>query len=175
MTEPEKFYGKYRGIVTENYDREYKGRIMVEVADVTQLNPTTWAEACVPIAGGNKPSAIYVVPAVGAHVWVEFEGGDIRYPIWTGCFWGSQTDVPALAREGSLTSPSIILQTSGKNMIVISDLPGPTGGIMISNNSGASISINDEGIKITNGLATIELVGPAIKMNKDALTIDSID
>ncbi len=172
MTEPKKFYGKYRGIVIENIDPENKGRIMVEVADITQLTPSTWAEACVPIAGGETPAGVYVVPAIGANVWVEFEQGDLRYPIWTGCFWGSQTDVPTLALEGLPGSPSIILQTSGQNMIVISDLPGPTGGIMLSNNTGASILINDVGITITNGQgATIELVGPTILLNDDALTI----
>ena len=36
------------------------------------------------------------IPPVGANVWVEFEGGDPDYPIWSGCFWGTG-EVPALA------------------------------------------------------------------------------
>jgi len=172
MNNTEKYYGKYRGIVIENIDPLEKGRIMVQVADISQLVPSTWAEACVPIAGGPTPAGIYAVPAIGANVWVEFEQGDIRYPIWTGCFWGSTTDVPTLALAGLPGSPSIVLQTSGQNMIVMSDLPGPTGGIMLTNNTGASILINDVGITISNGQgATIELVGPTILMNEDALTI----
>lgn len=172
MNSTEKFYGKYRGIVIENIDPENKGRIMVQVADVTQLTPSTWAEACVPIAGGSAPAGVYVVPAIGSNVWVEFEQGDLRYPIWTGCFWGSTVDVPPLALAGLPGSPSIILQTTGQNMLVISDLPGPTGGIMLTNNTGAMILINDVGITISNGQgATIELIGPSILMNEDALTI----
>ena len=27
------------------------------------------------------------MPPIGTPVWVEFEGGDPTYPIWTGCFW----------------------------------------------------------------------------------------
>ncbi|HZR42831.1 MAG TPA: phage baseplate assembly protein V [Ktedonobacteraceae bacterium] len=172
MNNSEKYYGKYRGIVINNIDPENKGRIMVQVADLTQLTPSTWAEACVPIAGGETPAGVYVVPAIGSNVWVEFEQGDLRYPIWTGCFWGSQTDVPSLALEGLPGSPSIILQTTGQNMIVISDLPGPTGGIMLTNNTGAMILINDVGITISNGQgASIQLVGPTIMLNEDAMTI----
>lgn len=57
-------------------------------------------------------------------------------------------------------------------MLVISDLPGPTGGIILTNNTGAMILINDVGITISNGQgATIELLGPSILLNDDALTI----
>ncbi len=57
-------------------------------------------------------------------------------------------------------------------MLVLSDLPGPTGGIMLVSSTGASILINDLGITITNGQgATIELLGPSILLNEDALTI----
>lgn len=172
MIELEKYYGKYRGIVTDNIDPENRGRIIAEVIDVTQLVPSTWAEACVPFTGGSVPAGVYVVPPIGANVWIEYEQGDLRYPIWSGCFWGSQTDVPPLALTGLPGSPSIILQTTGQNMIVISDAPGPTGGIMLTNNTGAMILINDVGITISNGQgATIELIGPTIALNEDAMTI----
>ena len=36
----------------------------------------------------------FAMPPTGANVWVEFEGGDPDYPIWTGCFWGTG-EVPA--------------------------------------------------------------------------------
>lgn len=172
MMEMDKYYGKYRGVVINNIDPENRGRIMAEVADVTQLVPSTWAEVCVPIAGGETPGGIYVVPPIGANVWIEYEQGDIRYPIWSGCFWGTVTSVPELALAGLPGSPSIVLQTTGQNMLVLSDLPGPTGGIMLVSSTGASILINDLGITITNGQgATIELLGPSILLNEDALTI----
>jgi uncharacterized protein involved in type VI secretion and phage assembly len=167
-----KYYGKYRAIVTNNIDPENRGRIQVQVTDVTNLTPSTWAEACVPLTGGPPAMGVYVVPPVGANVWIEFEKGDIRYPIWTGCFWGSEAQVPPLALAGLPGVPNIVLQTSGMNSIVLSDLPGPEGGIMLISTSGASILINDLGITISNGQgATIELLGPSILMNDDAMTI----
>jgi hypothetical protein len=36
---------------------------------------------------------------VGANIWVEFEGGDPDYPIWVGCFWGTD-ELPQVAKVG---------------------------------------------------------------------------
>lgn len=166
-----KYYGKYRGIVENNIDPEFRGRIQVTIADVTQVSPSTWAEACVPLGGGPSPMGIFVVPAVGANVWIEFEQGDLRHPVWTGCMWGSQTDVPPLALAGVPGDANIVLQTMQQNYITITDLPGASG-IMLQSVSGAMILINEVGITITNGQgATILMTGNTIVMNEGALTI----
>lgn len=143
------YLGKYRGTVLNNIDPEFRGRLMCIVPDVYGLVPSTWCEACTPLAGPTgPPMGVHLVPPIGAGVWVEFEQGDPDYPIWVGCRWGSPADLPPLAKAGLPVSPSIILQTTGQNLIVISDLPGPAGGIMIQ--SGASIvSINQTGISLT--------------------------
>ena len=71
------------------------------------------------------------VPPIGASVWIEFEQGDRDYPIWTGCFWGSAAEVPALALATPPPLQTIVLQTVGQNTLMISDVPGPTGGILL--------------------------------------------
>ena len=70
----------------------------MQVPDVSNVLPSTWAMPCVPFAGIQ--SGFYAVPAIGSQVWVEFEQGNPDYPIWVGCFWGSAGDVPALALAG---------------------------------------------------------------------------
>jgi hypothetical protein len=169
------YLGKYRGTVLNNIDPELRGRLMCIVPDVYGLVPSTWCEACTPLAGPTgPPMGIHVVPPIGAGVWVEFEQGDPDYPVWVGCRWGSSADLPALAKAGLPVSPSIVLQTAGQNLIVISDLPGPAGGIMIQ--SGASvISINQTGISITApkidiSAATINLTG-ITDINQGALKV----
>jgi uncharacterized protein involved in type VI secretion and phage assembly len=171
MSEPQqKYYGKYRGTVLNNIDPLQIGRILVMVPDVSALLPTSWALPCVPIAG--KQMGTFMVPQVGAGVWVEFEQGDPDYPIWTGGFWGLVAEVPALALAGIPASPNIVLQTSGQNTIVISDLPGPTGGIMLKSATGATLIVNDTGIYIQNGKgASIIMTGPSVNINTGALTI----
>ena len=164
------FYGKYRGTVVTNVDPMQIGRIQVIVPDVSSLIPTTWAMPCFPIAG--KQMGAYVIPQVGAGVWVEFEQGDPDYPVWTGCYYGTVAEVPALALAGNPASPNIVLQSTAQNSIVISDLPGPTGGIMLKSTTGATIIVNDTGIYIQNGKgASIILTGPTVNINAGALTV----
>ena len=115
----------------------------------------------------------HVRPAqIGAGVWVEFEQGDPDHPIWIGCFWGSGAEVPALARLTPPGMSAITLQTPLQNGITISDLPGPTGGIMLKSAAGATLIVNDTGIYIQNGQgAMITLVGPTVTINNGALTV----
>ncbi len=170
MSEQTRFYGKYRGMVFNNIDPMQTGRIQVQVPDVLGPGMTSWAMPCVPFAG--KQSGVFVLPQIGDGVWVEFEQGDIDYPIWVGGFWGSTAEVPALALTGLPVSPSIVLQTRGQNTLMWSDLPGPAGGILLKSTTGAMISINEIGITISNGQgATITLNGPAINFNQGALTV----
>ncbi len=76
----EKYYGKFRGIVTNNFDLESRGRLMVRIPGFS--DNIVWAEACVPFL---KLPAEYDIPPVGMDIWVEFEQGDPDYPIWVGC------------------------------------------------------------------------------------------
>jgi len=165
-----KFYGKYRGTVLDNIDPLQMGRLMVQVPDVSNIIPSTWAMPCVPFAGIQ--SGFFAVPATGAGVWVEFEQGNSDYPIWTGCFWGSAAEVPALALAAPPVLQQILIQTVGQNTLLISDVPGPTGGILLKSTTGAMIMINDTGITISNGQgATILMTGPSVTVNEGALEI----
>lgn len=164
------FFGKYRGMVLNNIDPMQQGRLQVQVPDVAGLIPTTWAMPCVPLAGINM--GILALPMIGAGVWVEFEQGDPDYPIWVGCFWGSAAELPLLSHMVIPPAPGITLQTPLKNGIVISDVPGPTGGIQLQTATGAMISVTDIGILISNGKgAVINLTGPTVDINLGALTV----
>jgi uncharacterized protein involved in type VI secretion and phage assembly len=117
-------------------------------------------------------SVRHVLPAADRCRWVEFEQGDPDHPIWSGAWYGSTAEVPSLALAGNPASPSVVLQTGLQNSLVISDLPGPTGGIMLKSSTGASIIVNDTGIYIQNGRgAAITLVGPTVTINNGALAI----
>ena len=166
----QKFYGKYRGMVISNIDPMQQGRLMVQVPDVGGLIPGTWAMPCVPIAGIQN--GMFALPIPGSGVWIEFEQGDPDYPIWVGGFWGSAAEVPALALLTPPAVPAITLQTPLQNGLTISDVPGPTGGIMIKSTTGAMLIVNDTGIYIQNGKgAAITLVGPVVTINNGALTV----
>jgi len=164
------YYGKYRGMVLNNVDPMQQGRLQVQVPDVAGLIPATWAMPCVPIAG--LQNGMVALPVIGSGVWVEFEQGNPDYPVWVGCFWGSSAEIPALARATPPATPAITFQTPLQNGLTISDLPGPTGGIMLKSAAGATLIVNDTGIYIQNGRgASVNLVGPAVTVNNGALTV----
>ena len=164
------YFGKYRGIVIDNIDPMQIGRLLVQVPDATNILPSSWAMPCVPFAGIQN--GFFAVPSIGAGVWIEFEQGDTDYPIWTGCFWGSAAEVPALALAGIPGTQQIVIQSMTQNTLMISDVPGPTGGILLKSTTGAMISISDTGIIISNGQgATIVMAGPSVTINEGALEV----
>ncbi len=81
----DRFFGKYRGVVVGNVDPESRGRLQVEVPEVRGPGVIDWALPSSPYAGDGV--GFFALPPVDANVWVEYEGGNLQIPIWTGCFW----------------------------------------------------------------------------------------
>lgn len=161
------FYGKYRGIVTHNNDPLSMGRIQARVYDVLGDDESGWALPSVPFAGDGM--GFYAIPDVGARVWIEFEQGDPDYPIWTGCWWGSQQELPKEADD----IQKVVIKTKNGQIIIL-DGSG-SGEITIKlgeEGSAQTIVMNSESVKIDNGSqATIELSGPTVSVNDDALEV----
>lgn len=163
------YLGKYRGTVVNNVDPLRLGRIQALVPDVSP-SVSSWAMPCLPLAGIN--TGVFTVPPIGSGVWIEYEHGDADHPVWVGGYWGSPAEVPLLSHTVPPGVSGITLQTTLKNGLVISDAPGPTGGILITTATGAMISVSDVGIVISNGKgATISLTGPTTDINLGALTV----
>lgn len=162
------YYGKYRGTVVDNIDPMLMGRLEVFVPSLGV--PSAWAMPCFPVTGDQ--AGAWMIPSPGTGVWVEFEQGEVDNPIWSGCWYGSAAEVPPLVREASPTAPPIVFQTRGQTAVMLSDAPGPTGGILLQTATGGSISITDLGITLSNGKgATITLVGSTITLNEGALVV----
>lgn len=170
MTETRRYYGKYRGTVVNNIDPLRTGRLLVQIPDGPGLVPSTWAEPCFPATG--KQMGMHWLPQIGAGVWVEFEQGNLDFPIWSGCFYRNTGEVPALATAGTPGLSTFVIQTQSQNTFMISDMPGPTGGFLLKSTTGATIQINDVGITIQNGKgAVIAMTGPTVTINGTALAI----
>jgi hypothetical protein len=165
----QQFFGKYRATVINNVDPMQLGRIQVIVPDVSTFVPSSWAMPCLPVGGIQM--GMFTVPLLGAGVWIEFEQGDPDYPIWVGCYWGSAVEVPAMAHAAPPGVPSITMQTPLNTCVQISDLPGPTGGIILKTVT-ASLIINETGIYIQNGKgAMLTMIGNIVTINQGALTV----
>lgn len=91
------FFGKYRGVVTENNDPLGIGRIRAQVPDVFGTKASGWALPCVPSNISGKAGS--ALPKIGAAVWMEFERGDPDHPIWTGCYYSHAAATPPSLRK----------------------------------------------------------------------------
>jgi Type VI secretion system/phage-baseplate injector OB domain len=161
-----KFYGKYRGKVVNNIDPLFLGRIMAEVAAVPGA-PMNYAMPCSPYAGPEV--GFYAIPPIDANVWIEYEGGDPNYPIWTGCFWG-EGELPM----GVPTELTKIFKTETVTM-VLNDVP-EVGGFMLKCMPPAvddvlTMLFNAEGISLSCPIATIQMTPETITISVPEATV----
>jgi uncharacterized protein involved in type VI secretion and phage assembly len=157
------FYGKFRGVVTDNRDPLGLGRVRAKVQDVLGENDSGWALPALPYAG--RGVGLFLVPPTDALVWIEFEHGDPDYPIWTGCFWAAG-DVPATPPLAEMK----VLKTDAAT-ITINDQPGLSG-VTIETTQGMKIAISMAGIEINDGQGgSIKLTGPNVSINDGALEV----
>ncbi|MEH2002849.1 MAG: phage baseplate assembly protein V [Nostoc sp.] len=160
------YYGKYRGTVVDNIDPKGEGRLLVEVPQVGGLPPSSWAMPCFPASGMQM--GVYVIPPIRAGVWVEYEQGNPDYPIWVGCWWGSELEVPPEAHV-ALPIGGIMLITQGATITMI----GPTISIVgLDINITGAVNITGatsiKGATAITGATTIE--GPTAINGATAIT-----
>lgn len=158
----ERYYGKYRGIVTNNIDPMQQGRLQVKVPSVLGENTLNWALPCVPYAGSQV--GFFFIPPMGANVWVEFEAGNKNAPIWSGCYWAT----------GESPSPTGVPQTkiikTDTVTITLDDLVPNT--LSLETAQGMKITINSQGITLDNGMgAKVELTGVQVSVNNGGLEV----
>ncbi len=161
------FYGKFRGVVTDNKDPLFTGRVRAKVPDVLGDEESGWAMACAPFAGSG--AGFFAIPDVGVGVWIEFEHGDPDYPVWAGCWWGSPADPPSEA----LVPPyqKVVIKSFGGNIVTLDDTPG-IGGITIQTSTGQKIALTALGIEIDDGQGgAIKMLGPQVSINNGALDV----
>jgi hypothetical protein len=166
-----RYYGKYRGTVVNNIDVKGMGRLQVLVPAISPVPLANWAMICTPT--GGLQHGMFAVPPLKSGVWVEFENGDIDYPIWTGCFYGAGFETPKQAPTANPLFQSITLQTPTQNCLVINDMPGPGGSIQIRIHGTTMITAAEGYIALDNGLgSSIKMIGPAITIDAQSVTIN---
>lgn len=159
-----RYFGKYRGVVTDNSDPTSRGRVKVRVPAVLG-DLESWAMPCVPYAGDGVGT--YMVPESGTGVWVEFEAGDPSYPIWTGCFWGDN-ELPSDESGTSATPPLKIIRSEQGLMVTLDD-NGQV--ITLSDDSGSNIlTIEVQRGQITvKGAMKVVVEAPQIELVENAM------
>ncbi len=153
-----RFFGKYRGTVTDVDATSL--RIKAKVPSVLADQATGWCEPCVPYAG--KGVGMAFLPEVGAGVWIEFESGDVSYPIWVGCYWRD-------GEQPSDAAPAVktIVTKSGHKLLFDDDAQT----ITISDPNNNTVTLSSDGITLKRGSSTIELSDSEVNINDGALEV----
>jgi hypothetical protein len=154
------FFGKYRGKVENNVDPQRLGRLQVSVPSVLGEGRLSWAMPCVPYAGPKV--GLIALPPKNANVWVEFEGGNLDYPIWTGCFW-DKGQIPLKRPDASAK----VLKTEGIEL-TLDDTQG-SGGLTLKVGSPsvsvpATLVINSKGVQVTTQGARLRVTPSRIEI-----------
>ena len=142
----DRFFGKYRGIVTINVDPLRRGRLKALVPEVLGETPSSWALPCAPYAGTG--SGFFAIPPVGAAVWIEFEAGDPSRPIWTGALWA--TGEPPMDTSFAQGQPTTKILRSDFGLLVSLDDLQQT--ITISD----ALGLNLVAVKVSQGTVEVK-------------------
>ncbi len=156
------FYGKFRGVVSDNGDPNNLGRIRAKVPDVYGEEESGWAIPSVPYAG--KSVGLFLIPPTNALVWIEFEHGDPDYPIWSGCFW-ADGEVPV----SPASADKKVLKT-GAGTITLDDTQGSTS-ITIETTNNLKLKMDQQGIEISNGSQKIMISSSSVSVDDGALEV----
>ena len=152
-------FGKYRGEVVDNADPDDLGRVKVKVPRLTHDEELGWALPAFPY-GGASEQGFFAVPDVGASIWVEFEGGDLSYPIWSGTWYGDN-EIP----EGADFNQKIWKTSTGHKIVLDDD----GGTIEITDSNDNTVTMEQSKITIDAGSATKIIVNaPQIELIENA-------
>ena len=102
------------------------------------------------------------LPDVGAGVWIEFEGGDVSFPVWVGGYWhdGEQpSDATASVRA--------IVTKAGQKILI--DVDG--GSITIEDQNGNTVTMDSSGVSLTGSGQNVALGSSGVNVNQGAFQV----
>jgi len=95
-------------------------------------------------------------------VWIEFEAGDVSYPIWSGCFWRTG-EVPPEAK------PAVkAIVTKQKHMLLLDD---DAGTVTITDSNNNTLTLDSSGITLERGGQKIQISTSQVNINNGGLEV----
>ncbi len=178
-----RLFGKYRARVTDNIDPLNIARLKLNVPAVPDADEL-WALPCVPYAGNkDSPVGMHIIPPIGAHVWVEFEGGDPSHPIWVGCYWDEKDEFPNPSTLEADDPPLVKILKTDCSVFTIDDAIEKKGSITLEIDAPAveekvTLVFDTNGARLTTGISSIAVHpkdGITLKVEETTITLTKDD
>lgn len=161
-----KMTGLVTGVVKENWNQSFPGKLKVELVLGEQgKNATGWIPAITPYGGDG--CGLYLLPEVGTEVAVAFLMGDRNCPVVLGALWNNKNKLPSGTANEKNTVKA--LKTKGGLELVFDDaekkaeirMTSPGKFTICINDEKKTISLGDEkgenGILIDAGKGTVKV------------------
>jgi hypothetical protein len=177
-----RYYGIYPGIVVDNADPDKNGRCRIAIAAIghgaeSEVPPDYWAMPNFPGLAKGRDTAqmrgVWMPPEVGDTVWVQFQNGDVSFPVYGGGFLPAES-TNDLADAACLKKG---IRTATGHLIQINDDPANLSitiakGDGVGAQSGAMISLDKDG-----GLVVLVDSGSSVTMDakKGGITFMNVD
>ena len=153
-----RYHGKYRGEVVEVDEKTMRVKALVPA--VLGGQSTGWCSPCVPYAGPQVGFAF--LPEAGSGVWIEFEAGDLSFPVWTGCFW-HEGEVPPEAKA----NVKAIVTAGGHKLTLDGDTPN----LVLTDSHGNKVTLDSAGITLERGSMKVVVSDSKVDVNSGALEV----
>lgn len=139
------YYSRYKAEVVDNEDPDFRGRLKIKVPQIFGDNiPEYWALPVGMFSGNNI--GLFAIPAVGDSIWVSFENGNPRYPIWE-YGWFKENEVPEEAKVDGNKPSSIVLKSKSGHIIELNDKDNL---VRITDSNSNIIEMNETGVSIVS-------------------------
>src|SRR4030095_16750644 len=141
-------------------DPENLCRIRANVPAVLHDQISPWAMPALPFAGPGH--GVVMLPKVGDGVWIEFEAGDLRFPIWSGCWFANgQRPDPKGERV------RVIVSDRGHKVV----LDDEDNKIVVEHAGGPEITRSGSSIVLKVGASELKLTGTEILLNRGMVKV----
>jgi len=164
------YYSIYVGVVHDRKDPEKRGRLMLKCPQLWDDQVHEYWALPKGMAAGKDKGDIWI-PEVGDKVWIQFTGGDIRYPVWDYGHWDKAGALSEIYNDAGEPNKRLI-QTNGGHRMLIDD---ENNLIEVKTKKGRTFLINDDGVSIiSSGNDSISLgskdksAEPAVLGDKNA-------
>jgi uncharacterized protein involved in type VI secretion and phage assembly len=186
----ERHFGLYPAIVTDIVDSKGLGRIEVKfpwLGSQGEKDVRAWATLLTPYADDNQ--GFEVLPAVGTHVVVGFEAGDLRRPYIVGACWNGRESMPVppdaannkrviRTRAGTLLefddtqgTPKVTLSMQSGHKLVLDDGAQE---VRLQHSNGCSVVMSVSGQVQVSANSTVEVTAAAVNVHAAVATFDGI-